>query len=403
MANTYQPFQIYTNEALRILKNSLVFLRNVNTDNEHLFAKKGMKAGNTVNVRLPARFTSRTGETYSPVAYTETSVPVSIRPLKGVDIDLPSTEWTLNLDDVKNRVLKPAMAQLVNDIERDCMQIAYQGTANYVGTPGTVPTALKTYNQARALMINSGTPDDGDKTLLISPDMNVEIASTVSTIFNPQPVVSATFKSGKLGDGLGFEWNETANIWTHTIGTYGGTPLTNGAAQGANGTVITNGWTATTTTLNVGDVFTVAGSFDVNPMTRSSTGKLKKLVVTAVSATDGAGNSTISFSPALVATGAFQNVTQLFATGQAIVVFGASGTQTPQGLGFHRDAYTFACINQEEPGGVDTIYTATDKDTGIQLRFVRVFDAVNNKFINRFDVLYAFAVTYAQLGCRIAS
>jgi hypothetical protein len=326
-----------------------------------------------------------------------------VRPLKGVDIDLPSTEWTTSLDDVKNRVLKPAMAQLVNDVERDCMQLAYQGTANYVGTPGTVPTALKTYNQARALMINSGCPDDGDKTLLISPDMNVEIASTVSTIFNPTQVVSSTFKSGKLGDGLGFEWNETANIWTHTIGTYGGTPLINGAAQGGAGTFVTDGWTVTTTTLNVGDVFTVGGVFDVNPMTRSTTGKLKKLVVTAVSTTDGAGNSTISFSPSLVATGAFQNATALPADNAPITMFGASTTQTPQGLGFHRDAFTFACINQEEPGGVDTIYTATDKDTGIQLRFVRVFDAVNNKFINRFDVLYAFATTYAPLACRIAS
>jgi hypothetical protein len=66
MANSYQVFQVYTNEALRILKNSLVFLRNVNTDNEHLFAKKGMKAGNTVNVRLPARFTSRTARLIRP-------------------------------------------------------------------------------------------------------------------------------------------------------------------------------------------------------------------------------------------------------------------------------------------------------------------------------------------------
>jgi hypothetical protein len=407
VANTYQPFQIYTNEALRILKNSLVFLRNCNRDNEHLFAKKGMKAGSTVNVRLPARFTSRTGETYSAQPYVETSVPVVVSPLQGVDIDLPSTEWTLNIDDVKNRVLKPAMAQLVNDIERLCLQKAYQATASYVGTPGTIPNTLKTYNQARALMVNHGCPDDGDKTLLISPDMNVEIASAVSAVFNPSAVIGQTFKAGKLGEGVGFEWNETANVWTHTIGTYGGTPLVNGAGQGAAGTLVTNGWTATTTTLNVGDIFQIAGVYNVNPMTRLSTGKLKNLVVTAISTTDGAGNSTISFQTSdgrpMAASGAFQNVSALPANGAAITVFGASGTQTAQGLGFHRDAFTFACIDQMQPGGTDQAYFATDKDTGLQLRFVRQYEARTNNYINRFDVLFAFAAQYPQLACRIAS
>ena len=403
MANTYQPWQVYTNEALRILKNELVLLRNVNRDNEYLFAKKGMKSGSTINVRLPARFTSRSGDTYSAVPYVESSVAVTVRPLKGVDIDLPSTEWTLNIDDVKNRVLKPAMAQLVNDIEVDCMQIAYRGTANSVGTAGTIPTAIKTYNQARAKMVNSGCPDDNSKTLILSPDMQVEASAALSTIFNPTQVVSDSYENGMIGRGVGFKWYETANVQTHTVGTYGGTPLTNGATASGATSLVTNGWTATTTVLNLGDTFTVAGVYDVNPQTRLTLGKLKQFVVTAATVTDGTGNSTIAFLPAMINTGATQTVSAMPISGAAITVTGASTTQTPQGLAFHRDAFTWACINQEEPGGVDTIYTATDKDTGIQLRFVRIFDGVNNKFINRFDVLYAFAVQYSPLACRIYS
>jgi len=42
----------------------LVFLKAVNRDNQHLFAKPGMKSGQTINVRLPARFVGRTGEGY---------------------------------------------------------------------------------------------------------------------------------------------------------------------------------------------------------------------------------------------------------------------------------------------------------------------------------------------------
>src|SRR3954447_25727064 len=99
--NTYQPWQVYTNETLMLLKNELQLLGNVNRDNEHLFAKKGMKAGATINLRYPARFLGRSGETYTPEAYTETSYPLTVRPLQGVDVDIPSTEWTLSLDDVK--------------------------------------------------------------------------------------------------------------------------------------------------------------------------------------------------------------------------------------------------------------------------------------------------------------
>ena len=402
MANTYQPFQIYTNEALRILKNELVFLRNCNRDNEYLFAKKGMKAGSQVNVRLPARFTSRTGETYSAQPYVETSVPVTVRPLKGVDIDLPSTEWTLNLDSVKQRVLEPAMRQLVNDIERDCIQLAYQGTANSVGTPGTIPSSVKVYNQARALMVNMGCPDE-KKTLLLTPDMQVEASDTMSKVFNPQGTATAAFKKGKVGDGLSFEWFETANLYTHTVGTFGGTPLVNGAGQGANGSLVTDGWTPTTSSLNVGDTFTIAGVYATNPMTRATFGKLRQFRVVAQNTTDGAGNSTISISPAMVATGAFQNVTALPADNAAITMIGTSGLQTPQGMAFHKDAYTVAFINQEEVGGVDTMYFATDPETGIQLRFVRQYDGTTNKFINRFDALYAFAVQLDPLACRIYS
>ena len=125
-----------------------------------------MKAGQSVNLRYPARFLGRSGETYTPEAYTETSYSLVIRPLQGVDVDIPSTEWTLSLDDVKKRVLAPAAAQLANNIERDCLQIAYQNISNSVGTPGTPPTDIKVYNQARAILVNEGFPDASEN----SPD-----------------------------------------------------------------------------------------------------------------------------------------------------------------------------------------------------------------------------------------
>jgi hypothetical protein len=399
-ANLYQPWQIYTAETLMILKNLLQLLGNVNRDNEYLFAKKGMKAGQSVNLRYPARFLGRSGETYTAEAYTETSYSLVIRPLQGVDIDIPSTEWTLNLDDVKKRVLAPAAAQLANNIERDCLQIAKNAVANNVGTPGTPPTDIKIYNQARAILVNEGFPDSSENCLMITPDMQVSAASQLATVFNPQQVVDTAFKSGLIGQGYGFKWYESANLWTQTSGTRLASGQTLSAAPANGATSITVAGFAAGATIAAGDTFTLAATNAVNPMTRASYGKLRKFTCTqATTLASGAGS--IPISPAITFSGAFANVDAQPASNAAIVFDAAPGVQSPQGLAWSPQALTWACVNQEQPGGVDTVYFATDAKTGIQLRFVRQFEGRTNNYINRFDVLYAFGVPYPQGAVRI--
>jgi hypothetical protein len=401
--NQFAPWQVYTNETLMILKNKLQLLGNVNRDNEYLFAKKGMKAGNTVNLRLPARFLGRSGETYTAEAYTETSYQLVIRPLQGVDIDVASTDWTLSLDDVKKRVLAPAAAQLANNIERDCLQIAYQHIGNTVGTPGTPPTDIKIINQARAILVNEGFPDATENCLVITPDMNVAFASQQAVIFNPQPVVSTTYKNGLIGEGYGFKWYESANLWTSTAGTRAATGATLSAApaSGAN-TLALTGLSPVGATIEAGASFTLAAVNAVNPMTRASYGKLRHFTVTtAVTAV--AGVATVTIAPAITFTGAFANVDSQPAANAAITFDAAAGSQSPQGMVWSPQALTWACVNQEEMGGVDTVYFATDPETGIQLRFVRQYEGRTNNFINRFDVLYAFGVPYPTGAVRIQS
>lgn len=386
-----------------ILKNNLQLLGNVNRDNEYLFAKKGMKAGNSVNLRYPARFLGRSGESYTPEAYTETSYSLVIRPLQGVDIDIASTDWTLSLDDVKKRVLAPAAAQLANNIERDCLQIAYQGTSNILGTPGTPPTDIKIYNQARALLVNEGFPDSSDNCLLITPNLQVTAASQLATVFNPQQTVDTAFHKGLIGQGYGFKWYETPNLWTHVAGTRAATGATLSAApvNGATSLAMT-AITPATGTISKGDTFTLAAVNAVNPMTRASYGSLRTFVCTQTVTASG-GVATVNIAPAITFSGAFANVDAVPASNAAVVFTSAASGQSPNGLAFSPQAYTWACINQEQPGGTDTTYFATDPDTGIQLRFVRQYEGRTNNFINRFDVLYAFGVPYAMGAVRIAS
>ncbi len=401
--NTYQPWQVYTNETLMLLKNKLVLLGNVNRDNEYLFAKKGMKAGQSVNLRYPARFLGRSGETYTPEAYTETSYSLQIRPLQGVDVDIPSTEWTLNLDDVKKRVLGPAAAQLYNNIERDCLQIAMTAIGNNVGTPGVIPTALKTYNQARALLVNEGFPDGEENCMMISPDMQVEIASTMSVLFNPGATVDTVFKNGLLGQGYGFKWYESANLWNVIAGTRvatGAGTLSAAPASGSN-TIAVTGFAAGAT-INKGETFALANVNAVNPMVRASLGKARKFSVQATVTLNGSGAGTLTISPPITFGSAFANVDSAPAANAALIFDAPAGTNSVQGIAWSPQALTWACINQEQPGNADT-YFATDPETGIQLRFARQWEGRTNNFINRFDVLYAFGAPYPQGGVRINS
>jgi P22 coat protein - gene protein 5 len=410
--NVYQPQQLLTNKAMRVLKNKLVFLKGVNRDNENLFGH-GRKSGNQVLVRLPARAVGRQGEGYAPEAYQETSIAVPVRPLQGMDIDLPSTDWVLNMDNIEREILNPFMAQLVNNIERDCLQIAYRAVANFVGTAGVAPSSTTTILQAGAYLDNEACPDDDTRRMLISPNTTVALVPAFQGLLNPQPMISKIIERGLLAKNtLRFDHYQTQNLWNHTIGTCTGTPLTNGTNQ-TGSSIITNGWTASAAILKQGDIIEFATVNAVNPMTRALYGGLRHFVVTADVSADGSGNATIPiYPPVIPAPAQFATTDVAVPNAKAVTVFGTvqaglaalAGTSTTQCLGYHKDAFTFAGIRQRLPkGSTEQAWEAVDPDTGIQLRFVQQYTAVDNVFRNRFDVLYAFAAPYPQLAVRMVS
>jgi hypothetical protein len=133
----------------------------------------------------------------------------------------------------------------------------------------------------------------------------------------------------------------------------------------------------------------------VNPETKADTGSLRNFVVTADVSSDSGGNATVAISPAIIAGGAYQNVTARPADNAAIVVkTGTASTTYAQNILWHPDSITFVSPEMEVPGGMDMAYSVPAPDAGgISLRFVRGFDITNNKRISRFDVLWGAAVT----------
>jgi hypothetical protein len=188
------------------------------------------------------------------------------------------------------------------------------------------------------------------------------------------------------------------NVGRHVNGTFTGTPLVNGANQ-TGSSLVTDGWGANSF-LNVGDAFTIAGVYSVNPQTYVSTGNLMSFTVTAASVTAG-GASTLSISPAIVTDGGYKNVTAAPADNAALTVVGASGVGYNQAIAFHRDALMMASVDLPVPVGVERASYMRDPESGIGIRMVQQYDIRTDAFVTRFDVMIAWASLYPQLAVRI--
>jgi hypothetical protein len=402
MANTLLTISMITNEALRVLVNSLTFTKRVNRQYDSRFGVEGAKIGTTLNVRKPPRYVGRTGQAISIEDATETQVPVALTTQFGVDMSFSSADLALSIDDFSGRFIKPAIATVANKIDFDGMQL-YKTVSNSVGTPGTVPNAFLTYLQAGVLLDNNATPMDGERSIVINPLMQATIVDALKGLFQSSNQIKQQYEKGEMGTSAGFNWYMDQNTAVHTVGPLGGTPLVNGAAQ-TGSSLVTDGWTALAAArLKQGDVFTIANVFGVNPQNRQSTGALQQFVVTADVSSDGSGNATIPIFPAITLTGAFQTVNALPADNAALTIVGAAAANTPQGMAFHKDAFTLACADLPLPRGVDMAARVSDQQTGLSIRMIRDYNISTDQFPCRLDILYGWKELYPQLACRIQS
>lgn len=410
-ANTFLTTQEITFETLMILKNQLKAAGKFYRGYDKEFGIPGKKIGATLSIRKPPRFKGRTGQAVDLEGLTDTYTPLVLDTQFGVDFEVSSAEMKLSIDDMKNRYLAAAAATIANKIDRDCLFKAYQATANYVGVPGTTPSAFKTYLQAGQALDEEACPDDDKRTLVLNPAMRVEIVDALKTLFHDGSQLGAQYKTGKMGVAAGFEFFMDQNVPVHVVGTFAAAYnalSVYGAGQTGNQIVVT-GFTAGDK-LNVGDVITFADTYAVNPQNRTTTGSLRKFVVTVpFTAAGGGANETLNIFPAIIPSGQFQNVTNSPDNGIGVSIWGKtagydpSAKSTPQGMAFHENAFTLASVELDRPGGVDMSFSATDKETGVGLRFIRQYVATTDQWVSRFDVLYGIAALYPELACRIAA
>ena len=114
MANTLLTPTMITREALRILHQKLNFIGTINRQYDDRFAVAGAKIGDTLQIRLPNRYTVRTGRVISVQDTTESKVDLVVGTQKGVDMSFTSVDLTLDLDDFAERILDPAIQTMAD-------------------------------------------------------------------------------------------------------------------------------------------------------------------------------------------------------------------------------------------------------------------------------------------------
>jgi hypothetical protein len=78
MSNSILTPTAVTREALRILHQKLNFIGSINRQYDDSFAKSGAKIGDTLKIRMPNRYTVRTGKTIDTQDTAEDNISLQV-------------------------------------------------------------------------------------------------------------------------------------------------------------------------------------------------------------------------------------------------------------------------------------------------------------------------------------
>lgn len=410
MANTSLTADVVAKEALVILENELGVLKRMHRAHESEFSNSvnGYKIGDTISIRRPADFTVRSGATLSTQDVIEGKTTLTIDQQKGIDFQFTSTELTLKIDDLSERVIKPAMSSLINDITNDVMTQMYRGVYNWVGTPGNTVDSFADFAKAPERLDLMAVPQSERAAAFAPTDYWGFVGSQTALYMNG--VATDAFRRGEMGMVAGIDTLMSQVVPTHTVGPLGGTPLVNGASQNVTydtakntwtQSLITDGWTAAAANrLKAGDIFTIANVQMVNPKTKVTTGVLQQFVVTADVSSDGSGNLTATISPPIITSGPHQTVNSAPADNAAITVLGSASTAYRQNLVFHKNTMGVAFVPMEMP---QAAYNGSRQSyKGISVRVIPIYDGTNDISKWRLDVLYGRKILDPRLATRLS-
>lgn len=411
MANTALTADIVANEALAILDNELGWMSKLHRAHQEEFSNSvnGYKVGDTISIRRPADLTVRSGATMNTQDVIEGKVTLTIDQQIGVDFQFSSTDLTLKIEDLSDRVIKPAMMSIINYAANDIATQMYKGFYHWAGTPGQTINSFADFSEGPKRLDMMAVPQE-DRCCLLSPVDHWALAGAAVSLTNTGAESSA-YRKGSLGMIGGVDTYMTQVIPTHTNGTADNTtPLVKGASQTTTydtvkntwtGSLDTDGWDASST-LTAGTVFTIDGVYMVNPRTKATTTVLQPFVIESNVTANGTttNSTTLTISPPIITSGPHQTVNAAPANDATITVLGSASTGYTQNMIFHKNAMALAVVPMEMPQG--SVNGSRKSRNGLSVRVIPIYDGVNDVSKWRLDMLYGRKPIDRRLGARLS-
>ena len=414
MANTNTVIDMVANEALMLAHEKATFIGTVNRSYDESFAKTGFKIGNALRVRNPNQYTVETGSRVMSVQDQNSDTQtITLTNQYHVDMRFNSAELALEIDELSERYIEPAMSVLMSKIDGECVVQATKETFNVAGTAGTVVGAVTSgFSDTSALGIaraklNQGLAPSGNRSVQMDSITMASVANGIKGLFHPEKEVKRAWREGFIGQTAMADFYENERTWSLTnISDVTGT--TDAASLVTDGGVLVDMHT-TVASPAVGAVFTIAGVHACHPETKQPYNHLQQFTVIATSA-----GGAVTVSPTIYlglssTTAAKQNVCKADGSQLALTDFdsktltfvGTASNTFRQNLMYHKDAFAF--VTADLPLMDDAHKCVRRQKDGLALRVWQASDIRNDELLMRIDIAWGFKTLRPYWACRITN
>lgn len=411
--NTYLTIDMITKEAVRLFKNSNLFIMNMDTQYDKMFAIDGAKIGDTLRIRLPSDFIVTDGPAMQLQDNTQQFTTLTVSSQKNVATPYTTAERTMSIDNYSDLVMAPMMNALAGKVALDVMLGSEGGVSNFIsntdGNGNVITPSSDTFLEANAIL-DDQSANQMDRRIVNSPKTDARTTSALQGLLNPVTEISAQFRSGMMKSGLGYDrWFRDQTVITHTSGNYTASVTVSGGGQSTStgGGPITTSAFGGGVTLKKGDIVTIDGVNGVNRVTKQSQGTLRQFVVTA---DVGAGATQINLYPGIigpvggVAGGAdnqYQTVDALPLNGATIRMVTKAQEVYRKSIAYTQKAVTMATADLVLPRRAIEEGARANYD-GIAMRIITDYLPNSDQLATRVDVLFGKKYIRPEWLCVVA-
>jgi hypothetical protein len=409
--NALLTIDMITMEAVRLFRNSNLFVMNMDTQYDPAYAVDGAKIGQVLRIRLPNDYVVNDGPALSIQGTAEQYTTLALTSQKVVAVAFTSAERTMSIDNYSEIIMAPMINNLAGKVAYTVMAASEGGVCNIVqnlNAAGQIISPVSDQFLLANAIIDDNSGDPMTRRMVNDPTTDARTTVSLQGLLNPSPEISQQFRSGMMKSGLGYEkWFRDQTVIKHLSGAYASDATVNGGGQSTpiqGGTILVSALNAP---LNKGDFITFANVNSVNRVTKQSLGTLRQFVVTAACP---AGTTNIPVYPGLVPSGTgvaggpdqqYQTVDSSPINGAAMTMVTPAATTFRKSIAFVQKAITLGTADLVMPKKAVEEAARANYD-GIAMRVLTDYLTGTDQLVTRVDVLFGQTYIRPEWCCAVA-